>query len=300
MEGKVNYTVVGVFVIVLTALLFALVIWLTAYTDTEKYKTYVVYVHEDVTGLTEDSPVRFNGVQVGFVKSIKLDSQNARLVRLQLEIEPQVRITTSTYAMLNAQGITGVIYVNLKAGSEEDGLLKALPGQPYPVIPSKPSLLMQLSAVLPEVTNDLHHLSSSLAQVFDKKNRQSISDTLQNTQIFTKTLSDNSDLIEKNLMELHKTLSHLSVASKELPGMIHSIQGASNDLAQTVHTINNTAHHGDVAITNFSNQILPNAQQAVVNFQDAIVTFNEFMSQLQENPSMLIRGKRRTPPGPGE
>lgn len=300
MEGKVNYTVVGVFVIALIALLFAVIVWLTAFTDTQKYKTYLVYVHEDVTGLTVDSPVRFNGVQVGFVKSIKLDRYNPKLVRLKLQIQPQVRITTSTYSMLNAQGITGVIYVNLKAGSEDDDLLKAKPGHPYPVIPSKPSLLVQLSAVLPEVTNDIHRLSASLAQVFDKKNQESISNTLENMQTFTKTLSDNSGLIEKNLLELHTTLSNLSDASKGLPGMIRSVGNASADLSLTVKNIDRTARRSDVVISNFANQILPSAQQSVLHFQIAITNFNEFMNELQQNPSMLIRGKRQAHTGPGE
>ncbi len=197
MEGKVNYTVVGMFVVILTALLFAMIFWLTAYTRTEEYKTYLVYVHEDVTGLSVDSPVRFNGVQIGFVESIHLDEKNPKLVRLQLHVEPDVPITTSTYAMLNAQGITGVIYVNLKSKTIEAPPLETKPGEKYPVIPSKPSLLMQLSTVLPEVTKDIQQLSASIAQVLDASNRQSISSSLKNIESFTQTLSNNSATLAK-------------------------------------------------------------------------------------------------------
>ena len=202
MEGKVNYTVVGIFVVVLMVLLFFMVFWFTTYSRTQQYKPYLLYVHEDVTGLSVDSAVRFNGVQVGFVQSIKLDESNPKLVKLLLQIEPHVRITTSTYALLNAQGITGVIYVNLKSSTVEAPLLKAQPGEKSPVIPARPSLLMQLSSVLPEVTKDIQQLSASIAQVLDVPNRQSISNSLKNVEHFTQTLSNNADILVKNLYKL--------------------------------------------------------------------------------------------------
>src|SRR3989338_738914 len=118
MQGKVNYTVVGVFVVVLTAVLLMTVIWLSTIGHGKLYRTYWVYVHEDVTGLNEESLVRFNGVKVGYVESITLDQQNSKLVKIVLRVEPDVVITTGTYAMLNVQGLTGVVYVLNKNNRE--------------------------------------------------------------------------------------------------------------------------------------------------------------------------------------
>ncbi len=178
MEGRVNYTTVGIFVVVLTAFLFAFIIWLSVVGHGKSYRTYLVYVHEDVTGLSAESPVRFNGVKVGYVDALRLDDSNPKLVKLILRIEPDVRITTSTYAMLHAQGVTGVVYVNLKADPENPTPLAAAPGQPYPIIPTRPSLLMQLSTVLPEITKDIQNLSASIGQVLEKENKQSIKEWL--------------------------------------------------------------------------------------------------------------------------
>ena len=166
MESKVNYTVVGIFVVVLSVCLIAGIMWLTTFGQAKLYRTYWVYVQEDVTGLSTESPVRFNGVKVGYVESIHLDSHNSKLVTLVLRIQPDVNITTSTYAILNAQGITGVVNVNLKAGTEKAPPLLPAKGDPYPVIPSRPSFLMQLSTVLPEVTKDIQKLSANVAYLF--------------------------------------------------------------------------------------------------------------------------------------
>jgi len=300
MESKVNYTAVGVFIVFLTIILFILIFWLTAYHDTKQYKPYLVLVHEDVTGLTVDSPVRFNGVQVGFVKSIHLDNNNPRLVRLLLNVEPNVPITTSTFAVLNAQGITGVIYVNLKTREEHAPLLVTQAGEPYPVIPSEPSLLMQMSNVLPKMVKDFHRLSKNLSALMDQSNAQSFSDSLKNFQRFTKTLADNSELIEKNLNEMHTALHSIDTASQGVPPMLLSIQHLSSDLTATSRTINATAKRSDLVISNFLNQILPSAQEAIDSLQSSSNSFHVFMDQLQENPSMLVRGKATPHKGPGE
>lgn len=300
MEGKVNYTVVGIFVVLLSALLLIMIFWLTAFSHTQKYKSYLLFVREDVTGLSIDSPVRFNGVQVGFVKSIHLDKNNPKLVKLSLQIQANVPITTSTFAMLNAQGITGVIYVNLKSRTVHAPLLTAKPGQKLPVIPTKPSLLMQLSTVLPEVTKDIQRLSSSIAQVLDLSNRQSIAKTLKNVENFTQSLSDNTDIIQKNLYELHKTLKNITVATKALPKTMKSVDRLSSQMTNTAKVIDSTMKRSNILISNFSDQVMPSAEQALTGIHSVTESMNSLMNQLQHNPSVLVRGKQPKQLGPGE
>lgn len=307
MQSKVNYTVVGIFILVLTFFLFAGILWMSSVGRGIKYKTYLVYVHDDVTGLNVESPVRFNGVKVGYVKEIHLDPNNSRLVKLVLNIEPDVRISTSTFAILNAQGITGVIYVNLKSETESAPLLIAKKGEPFPIIPSRPSLLMQLSEVLPEITSDIRHLSSSIAKVLDEQNRASIKESLKNFADITKTLSENSETFSQSMHLLQHTLGHVSEASKDFPEImkemhktLHSIDHLSTDITSTSTAIRSTMQSGQHAINDFSDQVIPGAESALSNLSAATLSIHELTSELQRNPSMLIRGKQPTPPGPGE
>lgn len=307
MEGRVNYATVGIFVVVLTSFLFAFIIWMSVIGHGKLYRTYITYVHEDVTGLSVESPVRFNGVKVGYVENIRLDEKNPKLVKLVMRIEPDVHITTSTYAILHAQGVTGVVYVNLKVDSDDPTLLVASAGQSYPVIPSRPSLLMQLSAVLPEMTKDIQKLSSSIGDVLDKKNRQSIQDSLKNIATITKTLADNSHDFTDTMHSLDNVLANVSVASNQFPDAIkqlHQTLGSVNQLSQSMNqtskTIRNTMQSGQVAIHNFSTQVMPNAEQALSNLSQATIGVQHLTNQLQREPSMLIRGKQPAVPGPGE
>lgn len=307
MQGKVNYTAVGFFVVVLTAFLAITIFWLSTMSGNKHYSTYVVYVHENVTGLSVESPVRFNGVKVGYVQSINLDAKNPKLVKLKLGIAPDVRITTSTYAILNEQGITGVVYVNLKAETETAPLLTASAGQPYPIIPSKPSLLMQLSTVLPEVTKDIQNLSASIAELLDKENQESITSSLKNISLVTKVMADNSSDFTETMKSLDNTLANMSEASNHLPATmkqlhktLSSIHTLASQMTKTTQTVDQTMQNGQAAIHNFSNQVIPSAQQALSHLSQATISMNQLTDELQRNPSMLVRGKAPEPLGPGE
>ncbi|HLB56854.1 MAG TPA: MlaD family protein [Coxiellaceae bacterium] len=307
MQGKVNYTAVGFFVVVLSAFLAITIFWLSTMSGNKHYSTYLVYVHENVTGLSVESPVRFNGVKVGYVQAINLDAHNPKLVKLKLGIAPDVRITTSTYAILNEQGITGVVYVNLKAETETAPLLTATAGEPYPVIPSKPSLLMQLSTVLPEVTKDIQNLSASIAELLDKENQESITSSLKNISQITKVMADNSADFTNTMQSLDNTLANMSEASnhfpetvKQLRKTLSSIQTLTLHMTKATDTIDQTMQNGQAAIHNFSNQVIPSAQQALSHLSQATMSMNQLTDELQRNPSMLVRGKAPEPLGPGE
>jgi len=307
MQSKVNYTVVGLFVIVLVTCLFIAIIWLSSISHGKFYHTYLVYVHEDVTGLTTESPVRFNGVKVGYVESMSLDQENSKLVRITLRIEPEVAVTTSTYAMLNVQGLTGVVYVNLKSENEKAPLLTAQKGEPYPVIPSKPSFLMQLSTVLPEVTGDIQQLSASIAQVLDAKNRQAIQESLHNMATVTRALSDNSAEFTETLRSFHQAMANIAAASDHFPETmvalnktLNSVNHLSEQMNQASESVSTTMKSGQLVIRNFSDQLMPSAQQALSNLAQATLGVHQLTAELQRDPSMFVRGRMPKSPGPGE
>ncbi|MCL4315301.1 MAG: MlaD family protein, partial [Gammaproteobacteria bacterium] len=87
MEEKVNFAVVGVFVLVLGAALIGSVLWLSSGNSYRKdYDVYRTYMQESVSGLSLDAPVRYHGVEVGRVREIALAPENVEQGRLTLAI----------------------------------------------------------------------------------------------------------------------------------------------------------------------------------------------------------------------
>ncbi|MCH9643965.1 MAG: MCE family protein [Gammaproteobacteria bacterium] len=307
MKSKMNYTIVGVFVIGMCVLLIAGFLWLSVRKHDTNYNSYVVYMHQEVSGLSVQSPVRFNGVSVGFVKSISLDPDNSQLVKILLLIEQSAPISTSTVATLKSQGITGIDYVSLQAETMNAPPLVARPGEQYPVIPSKPSWFMQMSEVLPAITKKIVTLSDNINKVFSEENRINLTNSLQNIQQFSKALNDNTKSLTESMQALHRIMGNTETASKQLPGVVdqlhstlESIGKTANEFAKAGQSATQTFDAGKTTITNLSNQVMPSAQQALQHLSNAALNLQHLTNELQTNPSVLVRGKQPTLPGPGE
>jgi len=120
MDDKVNYTVVGAFVVLLGAALVAGVLWLAAGAHGGKrYGTYQTIMRESVSGLNVDAPVKYLGVDVGKVKEIAIDTADSSRVRLRFLIEQGTPIKMDTEAVLKTQGLTGIAYVELSGGTAD-------------------------------------------------------------------------------------------------------------------------------------------------------------------------------------
>lgn len=307
MDTKVNYTVVGIFVILLGAIAVVLFLWLSAFRHRQAYDTYLVYMHEEVSGISVQSPVRYNGVRVGYVEKIELNSADPQQVILRLKVKHETPVTTSTIATLRSEGIMGTDYIALKALTSTAPPLTAKPGEEYPVIPSEPSLLMKLSTALQEVTKTIKELSDSVSKVFDEKNRKAISASLSNIQKVTKALADNSKNINATMSSMKKLMNNSAKASEQLPSVMTQLKDTLADIKVTAQQFNQTGRSVDLtskdvhtAVQNLSTQMLPSVQQLLDKLNAMAGHLQQLSSDLQRNPSILIRGKYPPPPGPGE
>ncbi len=308
MDTKVNFTIVGLFVVLLSAALIVIVLWLSSFSHRNKvFDTYIVYMHEDVAGLGTQSAVRFNGVKVGYVKSLRLNDKDPQLVVLTLAIEKDVPITTSTVATIQSEGLTGSDYVGLKGLTAQAPKLIAKPGEKYPVIVSEPSLLLKLSTALEKVTKTVTDLGQNVNKLFDDKNRKSISHSLANLDKLTTTLVRNSDNINAAIVSLKIFLKNGATASREFPSLIKklqtsldSIQLTASEFARTGKQATHTLDTTHIMIQNLSSQLLPSAQQLMDEVNATMTNVNSIIDEMQHNPSILVRGKYPQPPGPGE
>jgi phospholipid/cholesterol/gamma-HCH transport system substrate-binding protein len=307
MESKVNYTAVGLFVVLLSIAMVVLGLWLTAGRHRKKYDTYLTYMREAVSGLSEQAPVKYNGVDVGFVKKISLDPKNPQDVRLELRIERDTPITVSTVATLKAQGLTGIAYVGLTPKSANGKKLRAIPPQRYPVIKSQPSLLVQLDAAVRKVSDNMTIISDTIRQVFDKKSAKLYKQTLENTEKFTSVLAKNSEKLNSIVNNSNRILHNTAVASEELPqtmtkvrDTLDNINRLSNNLSRASVDARATLKHSRALIEGLSQQTMPDALQLLSKLNNVANNLDGITRELKRNPSMLLRGKTPTPLGPGE
>ncbi|HAT8179520.1 TPA: MCE family protein [Legionella pneumophila] len=307
MESKTNYTIVGLVVLILTAGLLSAGLWLSVGFNKKEYTSYTVYLKESVSGLSIESPVKFNGVQVGYVKEIKLNKNDPRQVELLLNIEKSTPITTSTSATLITQGITGVTYVGLSAGSSDLTPLRKMPGEPYPVIPSKPSLLNQLDAVLKEVAENVGAVSEKAQLIFNEENADNVKKSLANIERITEIIADNSQSIDSSLNNFDVFVANMAKASKQFPQVIKDLKtgiskfkSLADNMSAAGKDVSKTMIAGKNTIDQISQQAIPPAVILLRRLNAISANLEKVSNEMRQNPSVIIRGTKGPKPGPGE
>lgn len=272
METNVNYTLVGAFVIVLISAIVLAIIWLSSGFSLETSTTYAVYSQESVSGLNIDSPVEYNGVNVGSVKSIQLDRHDPHLVSVLLSINNGTPITRGTVATITTRGITGITFIALKDKGTDLRPLKRQDGQPYPVIKTAPSLFTRLDAILNSLSTNFQKVAESLQALLNKENQQAISDVLNNLQQVTGELATHSK-------KFGIILDNTATASGQFTPMVRSTISMMRMMEM---------------------QTLPAASQMMINLDQATRNLTDITKEIKQNPSILIRGATSPALGPGE
>lgn len=307
METSAHYTRVGIFVIVFVVALIIGGLWLTASLTGKSYKNYLVYMHESVSGLSQKAPVKYNGVQIGYVDDISLYPRDPKQVRLLLAIEDDVPIYNGTKAVLETQGLTGIAFIELKGGDINRGLLKIKEGGRYPEIGSAPSLLFRLDAALDNLTTNIKQISASLKEVVNPQNAKAIQTTLNNFSLISTNLNHNTVKLNNIIDNAQITLQNTADASQKLPGVIKNIQQGAQSLNDMSAQLASSANKVDILVTNgdstiqmVNNQLLPQLINSLSDVQSILDNTKTVSEKLAANPSVIIRGTVAPSPGPGE
>jgi len=300
METKVNYTIVGIFVLVFSMALIAGVIWLGAGAEFRKsYNDYLVYMNESVAGLNLNAPVRYRGVSIGRVKEISIAPDKQESVRLLLEIESGIAIRENTVATLRSQGLTGIASIELSGGNAQSPILEAKNGEKYPVIRSAPSLMTRLDTTITPLLTSLNESIGRLNDTLNEKNRADLSRILSDLAKLSDVLARRSNEIDSGVTDASKMLANGEKASQLLPQLIQRLgrtadefEKMAKEASQSSAAARNTIAHVDDTIPEFRSLML--------QLNDLSASLKRVSAEIERNPAILVYGRPAGRPGPGE
>jgi phospholipid/cholesterol/gamma-HCH transport system substrate-binding protein len=170
METRASYLLVGSFVLALAAGLAGFALWLAKSEMSRGVKIYEVAFTGSVTGLQEGGAVRYRGVPVGRVGTIRIDPDNIANILVTLELRPDTPVKQDMVAVVDMQGITGIASIELRGGMQDaPDLVASAPGRP-PRIRAAPSTLEQVVMSTPEILARAALLLEKLNLVFADDN----------------------------------------------------------------------------------------------------------------------------------
>ena len=303
-----NYVLVGAFVLVLSAALIGIVLWLAAGgAFQKKYDLYLAVMDESVAGLNLNAPVKYNGVVVGKVRQIHLDTANPERVILLFAIERGTPIKVDTVAVLKVQGLTGIAYVELSGGARDAAPLLVTPGNEYPVIRTKPSLSARLENVLTNVLAKLDSTSTNINAILSEENQAAFKSALADIATTARTIAARKNTLDAGIASAARTFENASRATAQFGPVIDrigrsadAVEKMGNETALASASAGKTVDEVGADVKRFTAEALPEVQRLLGEISVLATSLRRLSEKIEGSPGGLLLGRRAVPPGPGE
>jgi phospholipid/cholesterol/gamma-HCH transport system substrate-binding protein len=300
MERNANYFLVGLISLILLILAAVFVTWLARVQFAQDYAIYDISFVGPVRGLTEGGEVHFNGIKVGEVTKISLDPKDPKRVIARGRITSDVPIRTDSYATLEPQGITGVNYVQITAGTATKPLLRdAAERGTVPVILSEQGPLADLleggGTVLTRTLDAINRVN----QVMSDENIKSLGHTLKNIEAVTAEARDRKAILaeaETALKDIDAAALALKVASESTDMLVKGdarksladVSAAADELRATSAEARAMIVQLKEPTAEFAKTGLPRLSAAISTLQTAAESLDRLATEAEVNPRGLV------------
>ncbi|WP_180901305.1 MlaD family protein [Martelella soudanensis] len=266
METKANYTVVGFFVLLVLAAGAGFIFWMQEYGRQGPVAELIVRIPGSANGLSVGSAVRFNGIQVGSIKSLEIDPSDARYTMARTQVKADTPVYKTTTAKLELQGLTGTGYIELSANGEQGNniLQESLSTEVPAELTADKSGLSNLLTTADRIMKRLDDTVGQVQKLVDDVSTP-LTQTVKNIDTFTGALADNSDQIGEFL----ESIGRMSDTVDGLAGRLDKTVASLDVLIKAVNP-----EEIDKIITN-AGTITSNVAVASKNLEEVITQFGD-------------------------
>lgn len=310
MYSKVNYTIVGLFVVLFSVGMVWFAFWLAKYGLQEEYHTYKIEMKDSISGLSKDSSVKLHGVNIGRVSQIYIDPNDIGKINILVEVEKVVPIKEDMIASTQMLGVTGLLFIEIAGGSNEAKTL--MPTNTYmPVIKSKASLLSKLTDNLGGLSEKINTLLSRSEVLLSDKNLDNVSKILDNVE----KVSAKGEALElkaiESMKEIDVTLEEFRVSmlnvNKKFSEVGSDFKEIKNITVPTVDKLMETSKNFNRVILKFEKSLdrgdynlKKMLEPLLVDIQILSGQLGSMTKELSQSPSELLFKSRESRKGPGE
>ncbi len=310
MYSKVNYTIVGLFVLLFSVGLLVFGFWLAKYGLHETYHTYKIEMKDSIAGLSEDSSVKLHGVDVGRVSQIRINPNNIGYIDIYIKIKEDIPIKEDMVASTQMLGVTGLLTIEIHGGTNEAKTLK--PTDDYiPLIPSRPSLLSKLTANVPKMSQKLVYLLEQSEKLFSDHNIETLShifENLEKTTLKAQELESEAiralDEFKSAMRNMNAKFTQGTIDFKQMQKDFSAIKKVTvptvNKLMQTSRNINRLTLTVEKSLNRGDYNLKKILEPMLIDIQILTGQLNVITKELGESPSDLLFKSRKLRKGPGE
>jgi phospholipid/cholesterol/gamma-HCH transport system substrate-binding protein len=305
MSTRSSKFLIGLFVIIGTLICAGIIIWIGAAGIFMKGSIYTTYFDESVQGLQVDSAIKYRGVEIGKVQSIKV-APDYRLIEVVMKIDLESDLQKQTIATLKTTGITGIVFIELDQFRSGD-----LSNSPkinfkssYPVIPSRRSEISRFVA-------DTGVIMQNIKDIDLKGISNQLKNTTKAIENFVKGKRINNIMInlESTSANLNQAISKINqtIAEGKVDRAVNETMGVLSDAHQLVGQAKNEinalklqekADRTDVLLEDINKKakvITNELQDTSEHLRVTSENLQRLSESLTKNPSELIFSKPAPP-----
>lgn len=304
MENKAHAMMAGIFVLVVTALLGVLAIWLMR--DNTERHFYEMSTAETISGLQPQAAVRFRGVPIGKVEVIGFDTKVKGNVLIRVSIDADAPVSKSAYATVASQGVTGLGFIQLDDNGESTEQLTPNDDDP-PRIPLRQGGIDKLLSKSESILIEVEKAGKGLNKLLSDENQQSAKTAVQQLSEAAASINRLSKSLEPTAASLPKMTQDLT---RDARATLQSVQKATNEIGVTAKRLNERggpldklAEGGEAlaaGVQTFSTSTLPKLGDVADETARTMRQLRRTVNAVDDNPQALIFGSGAPVPGPGE
>jgi phospholipid/cholesterol/gamma-HCH transport system substrate-binding protein len=306
METRANYVLIGAFVLLAAAALMLFTLWIAGTPLNRSYSTYDVVFEGPVNGLTEGGEVRFNGIKVGEVTRLSLDRTDPNRVIARIRVDSQTPVRTDSIAQLDFLGITGVTFIQIRAGKASSPLLESDDFGTPPVIATERTALDELlsggQSILSVTSETLNNINRALSD----ENVDRIGAILANVEKASAKIADDGGVIDSAnsaLKSVDKAAAQLASAASAIDELarndvatlardgakaIAELGPAVENVREAAENINGTVMQINKELTPSTGRALDQIANAAGDLQAMMVRIQGLLNEIDQDPSRFL------------
>ncbi|MGE5477671.1 MAG: MlaD family protein [Bacteroidales bacterium] len=309
-DVRINYVIVGGFVLSMLAALLVVIALLTGRTgSTDTYITHLA----NVQGVKYGTKVTYEGFVVGQVEDIvPLRADGRTSFRLVLAVRENWPIPEGSVARVASSGILAAMTVDIKGGASEKMLAPGsqIPGGPAANIFATMNemagqvAVLNQQGLLPLLAN-INQRVDSLGTLLEKQAPDLLANlTIISADLAAKTPRITSDvqkmtgtlsgqvLTDQNAQRIGQTLANVQELTAGLKDSRHKVDAVLSALDKAVEKNGPTLEASLKDLRYTLQSVARNIDSVTYNLESTSRNFNEFSRQLRENPGVLIGGTK--------
>jgi phospholipid/cholesterol/gamma-HCH transport system substrate-binding protein len=307
MENRSHALMTGIFTIALLVATVLIGLWFNR--DKTELVPYEIVTTQSIPGLNPQATVRYRGLEIGRVDSIVFDPRVTGQILIRLSVDEASPITSTTYASLGYQGVTGIAFIQLN--DERTGSPRlATGGERIARIPLRPGLLDQLEDRGLAILDKAEKITTSLDELLSPENRatmlgafESVDRAAEAYAVIPQRLDPVLDRLPSLVTKVDRSMDSIDTLATSATSMTRNYDNLATRLQAPdgpIERLNSTIGALGAATSELELETLPHVVQMTDEARASLRAVRRTANSFSDRPQSILFGTPGDAPGPGE